>query len=91
MRELKAQIAGLSPSEIAFYRGVSPKVLFYLDLPEPALVLKYPDEAQNFLESESGVKVLVSRRKYLNDLLPALPEDLREKPTLSEKVVRGTF
>ena len=86
VRELKAQIAGLSPSEIAFYRGVSPKVLFYLDLPGPMLVLKYPDEAQNFLESESGVKVLVSRRKYLNDLLPALPEDLREEPTLSEKI-----
>ena len=86
VRDLKAQIAALSPSEIAFYREVSPRVLFYLDHPGSTLVLKYPVEAKNFLESDSGVKVLVSSRKYLKDLFLVLPADLREKPTLSEKV-----
>jgi len=85
-RELKAHLAGLSPTDIAFYRHVSPKILFYLDLPEPISVLKDPALVQNFLESDKEVKVLVLSHGDLMDLSPAFPEGLRAKKILREKV-----
>lgn len=84
--ELKVQAKGLSPKEIAFHPTVPSNVLFYLDLPASARTLRDLDSVRNFLESDRGVKILVSRRKYLNDLLPVLPAAPRGLPTLSQKV-----
>lgn len=84
--ELKAQVAGVSPKDIAFYHKVSTNSLFYLDLPEPIGVLKDSDAVQSFVESGKGNKVLVSTRKDYESLLPALPAGLGGQPTLSEKV-----
>jgi hypothetical protein len=85
-RELKTHLPGLSPTDIAFYRHVSPKVLFYLDLPKPVRVLKEPVLVQDFLESDRKLKVLVLIHGDLMDLFPDSPVGLRAKQILREKV-----
>lgn len=84
--ELKAQISGLPPKNIAFYRKIYTNSLFYLDLPEPVQVLKDTDSVRNFVKSGSGDKLLILRRKDYKNLLPALPVGLGGQPTLSERV-----
>jgi 4-amino-4-deoxy-L-arabinose transferase-like glycosyltransferase len=85
-RELKNHITGIAEKEIAAYREVRANILFYLDLPEPVLVLRDPGSVQRFLKSSKGTKVLVSQRRDLNDVLPELQYRLRKQPSLSEKV-----
>lgn len=84
--ELKASVTGLPSREIAFYRDVSPKVLFYLNLPQPIQILRDPESVRKFLESGRDTKILVSQRKYLSRLIPVLPSGYKERPTLMEKV-----
>jgi 4-amino-4-deoxy-L-arabinose transferase-like glycosyltransferase len=84
--ELKERLVGVDPEQVAFFRKVSPNVLFYLDLPRPVQLLSDQEEARRFIESESGNNVLISRRKYLAELIPPLPADLIQSPDLAEEV-----
>jgi 4-amino-4-deoxy-L-arabinose transferase-like glycosyltransferase len=84
--ELKKRLIGVDPEQVAFFRKVSPNVLFYLDLPRPVQLLSDQEEARRFIESKSGNNVLISRRKYLAELIPLLPADLIQSPDLAEEV-----
>lgn len=84
-RELKTLVNGMAPNDIGFYRKVGSNILFYLDLPEPVRVLPDPGSVQKFLASNMGINVLVSQRRYIDDLFPVLPNQIRERPSLSEK------
>ena len=84
-KSLKAQVMGSPSADIAFYKDVSPKVLFYVDYPGPVQILTDIDSAQSFIKSGKGVKFLVSNREYIPELIPVLPEAKRKEPTLIEK------
>ena len=87
--ELKAEIAKFKSYDVGlfpeFSRGVS-EMLFYLDLPEPILVISSNEELNDFLNSEAKAKVLISHGDYKKELLAALPEWMPEQPTLKEKI-----
>ncbi|MBL0702011.1 MAG: hypothetical protein JJV91_00860 [Desulfosarcina sp.] len=82
---LKQSIAKLPVEKIAFYRKVSPNVLFYLDLPGYTKILKTPASVSKFLKTNQGIKMLISRCKYIPELLPVFPVDHHKLPVLSEK------
>lgn len=84
--ELKGHIAGLLPGKIAFYRDASPNILFYLNLKGYPRELKNPDSVRRFLESDQRIKVLVSRQKYISQLVPVLSSEHVRLPTLAEKI-----
>ena len=84
-KSLRAQVMESPSADIAFYKDVSPKVLFYVDYPGPVKILNDIDSAQSFIKSGNEVKFLVSNREYMPELLPVLPDGNRKEPTLSEK------
>jgi len=84
-RSLKAQVMGSPSVDMAFYKDVSPKVLFYADYPGPVQILNDLDSARSFIQSDKEVKFLVSNREYIPELLPVLPEENRKEPDLIEK------
>jgi 4-amino-4-deoxy-L-arabinose transferase-like glycosyltransferase len=84
--ELKAQIGDLTPVNIAFFRKYAGEILFYMDLPEPALLIKSTEQLNDFLSSEAKTKVLISHCDYNKELLAAFPEWVPGQPTLKEKI-----
>ena len=82
---LKESIAELSVEKIAFYRKVSPNILFYLDLPGYTGILKTPASVSNFLKQNKRIKILISRCKYIPEFLPVFPLGHQKLPVLSEK------
>lgn len=84
--ELKAKIGDLTPDNIAFFRKFAGEILFYLDLPEPALLIESTEQLNDFLSSEAKTKLLISHSDYKEELLDALPEWVPEQPTLKEKI-----
>jgi len=84
-RSLKAQVMGSPSTDLAFYKDVSPKILFYVDFPGSVQILQDLDSVRSFLNSGKEVKFLVSNREYIPELLPVLPEGNRKEPTLIEK------
>ncbi len=86
-RALSNRIATSPPKEVAFYRVVSPKVLFYLDQPRPVRVLKDPGEIQQYLRPGNRPKLLVARRGYIKDILPLLPDGISSDPVLAQEVL----
>ena len=87
--ELKAKIATFKSYDVAlfpeFTRGFS-ELLFYLDMPEPVLIVSNEDQLNDFLNSEAKAKVLISDRDHKKELLAALPEWVPDQPTLKEKI-----
>jgi len=84
--ELKAKIGDLKPANIAFFRKFAGEILFYMDLPEPALLIESSEQLNDFLSSEAKTKLLISHSDYNKELLAALPEWVPEQPTLKEKI-----
>lgn len=82
LMELKAQTEGIPPESIAIYKKNRAKVVFYLDPPSPLKILKDNDAVTNFFGKGEETKVLIARRKDMNRLLPVLPRDLGDQPTL---------
>ena len=84
--ELKAKIGDREPANIAFFRKYAGEILFYMDIPEPALMIMSTEQLNDFLSSETKTKVLISHSDYHKELLAALPEWVLEQPTLKEKI-----
>jgi 4-amino-4-deoxy-L-arabinose transferase-like glycosyltransferase len=84
--ELKAKIGDLTPDNIAFFHKFAGKILFYMNLPEPVLLIKKTEQLNDFLSSEAKTKLLISHGDYEKELLDALPEWVPEQPTLKEKI-----
>ncbi len=84
--ELKKRLIGVDPEQVAFFRKVSPNALFYLDFSRPVQLLSDQEAARRFIESESSNNMLISRRKYLAELIPLLPADLIQRPDLAEEI-----
>jgi 4-amino-4-deoxy-L-arabinose transferase-like glycosyltransferase len=85
-RELKEKIDKLSSDNIAFYRKLPVKMLFYLDLPKPALQLNDTESLRGFLSLQSKTRVLVSNGQYQKELIDVLPDEMAMRPTMKEKV-----
>lgn len=88
--ELKGQTADLSTKHIAFYRKIKNDVVFYLDASEPIRVLEDPEAVRDFFRSDNEDKVLISYRKYIDELSTVLPSNLKRKNILSEKIYPWT-
>ncbi|MBW2742012.1 MAG: hypothetical protein JRE64_24925, partial [Deltaproteobacteria bacterium] len=88
--ELKGQTADFSPKHIAFYRKMKNDVVFYLDASEPIKVLEDPEEVRDFFSSNNEDKVLISYRKYIDELSNVLPSNLKRKNILKEKIYPWT-
>jgi hypothetical protein len=85
--ELKAKIGELTPANIAFFRKkYAGEILFYMDLPEPAIRIESTEQLNDFLSSEAKTKVLISDGDYDKELLATLPEWVPKQPTLKEKI-----
>lgn len=84
--ELKKQLIGVDPEQVAFFHKISPNALFYLDLPRPVQLLSDQEAIRRFIENESNNNVLISRRKYLPELIPLLPADMIQRPDLAEEI-----
>ncbi len=83
--ELKRKSPGLKPDELAFFRKIPVKTLFYMDLPGPVLLLQDKDAVRDFLHSDRQRKVLVSHDNYLDELAKVLPAEMLDRATLKEK------
>jgi hypothetical protein len=87
--ELKAKIAELKSYDVAifpeFSRGDS-EILFYLDMPEPALIVSNEEQLNDFLNSDGKTRILISDGDHKEELLDALPEWVPQQPTLKEKI-----
>jgi 4-amino-4-deoxy-L-arabinose transferase-like glycosyltransferase len=84
--ELKNHAKSLDAGQIAFFRKFSTKTLFYMDLPEPVLMLKDVDAVNRFLSSTNETRILVSHYDYHKELAGVLSEKMINQPTLEEKV-----
>lgn len=76
----------LGPQNIAFYRRVSPRILFYAGLPVPTRVLKEIAGMRRFLQSGRSEKVLIAPLKYFDSLRQTLPAHIRIQSMVKEKV-----
>lgn len=83
--ELKRETPGLKPDELAFFRKIPAKTLFYMDLPGPVLLLQDKDAVRDFLDSDRQRKVFVSQDNYLDELANVLPAEMLDRATLKEK------
>jgi 4-amino-4-deoxy-L-arabinose transferase-like glycosyltransferase len=84
--ELKSRAKSLGAEQIAFFRKFSTKTLFYMDLPEPVLMLKDVNDVNRFLDSTNKTRILVSHYDYHSELAGVLSEKMVNRPTLKEKV-----
>jgi len=84
--ELKAKTGDLAPANIAFFRKYAGEILFYMNMPEPVLLIKSTEQLNDFLNSEAKTKLLISHSDYKKELLDAFPERVPEQPTFKEKI-----
>jgi 4-amino-4-deoxy-L-arabinose transferase-like glycosyltransferase len=84
--ELKSRAKSLGAEQIAFFRKFSTTTLFYMDLPEPVLMLKDVNEVNSFLDSTNETRILVSHCDYKSELAGVLAKKMVNRPTLEEKV-----
>ena len=84
--ELKSRAESLGAEQIAFFRKFNTKTLFYMDLPEPVLMLKDVNDVNRFLDSTNKTRILVSHYYYHSELAGVLKEKMIDRPTLEEKV-----
>lgn len=83
---LKSYANAMGTEQIAFFRKFPIQTLFYMDLPEPVIVLDNTKAIKPFLNSTKEPKILVSHYDYQSDLADVLPEKMVSQPTLQEKV-----
>jgi 4-amino-4-deoxy-L-arabinose transferase-like glycosyltransferase len=91
--ELKEKLAGVAPENIVLYPKIHPKIIFYMELESPVVVLGTPEELQDYMSQSVAPKYLISetRDRNLNDIanvLPSLPiakPDFQESRVLFEK------
>ena len=82
--ELTAEVPGLKPDDIAFFRKIPFEMLFYLNLPEPVRLLNTQEDAQCFITSGQRPRVLVSHEWYAHELVSVLGAEVANSPTLTE-------
>ena len=70
----------LPAQNIAFFYKDSTNLLFYLGVKGPVTVLADDKAAEKFLASDIGDKIVLSQERYMEKLLPLLPEGIRESP-----------
>ncbi|MEJ2701385.1 MAG: hypothetical protein P8Z79_02980 [Sedimentisphaerales bacterium] len=83
--ELKAEVPGLEPGDVGFFRKIPYEMLFYLSLPAPVRFLNTQEDARDFIASSRPAKVLVSHEWYADELANVLGADVVDSPTLTEK------
>ncbi len=84
--ELKSLVNAVAKEDIALYRRLPPKLLFYARLPVPVKLFHEPGDISNFLTSRRNIKVVVTQRKYSDELLQAMPPHMRGQPSIAEKI-----
>ena len=84
--ELKANLGDITPDNIAFYRELTEKVLFYMELPEPVALIENLEQLNDFLNSEARTKLLISHSDYKKELIDSFPERVPQEPTFKEKI-----
>ena len=85
-KTLRCQIEGIPPSNIAFYHSPSANIIFYLRTPGPVRVLRNREQAITFACKSTGPRVLISRRKYFSDFMPAVKDCLNNAQQFGEKI-----
>ncbi len=83
--ELTAEVPGLKPDDVAFFRKMPFEMLFYLNLPEPVRFLNAQEDARSFVTSGHQAKVLISHEWYADELVNVLGAEVANRPTLTEK------
>ncbi len=85
--ELKKTVGNIKPENIVFYPKIYPKIIFYLDLKEPATVLKSPDELKDYMSQSVSTKYFIaeSRDRTFKEISESLPELALDKPDLREE------
>jgi 4-amino-4-deoxy-L-arabinose transferase-like glycosyltransferase len=84
--ELTAEVPGLKPDDVAFFRKIPNKMLFYLNLPEPVQFLKTQEDVRDFIKSDRQTRVLISHEQYADELASVLGAGMVNSPTLMEKI-----
>lgn len=86
--ELKsyANANAVGAGQTAFFRKFPIETLFYMDLPEPVIVLEDVNAVKPFLSSTKETRILVSHYDYHSELAGVLPEKIVSRPALEEKV-----
>jgi len=83
--QLKKELGDLPPERLVFYEKPEPNVLFYLDLPRPAILIENQEAAQNFLGKDHDEYFLVIRRKTVESLATTLPQLAQQPPFFGEE------
>ncbi len=83
--QLKSKLGDLPPEQLVFYEKPEPNVLFYLDLPRPAILIENPEQMRDFMEKAPDEYFLVIRRKTVESLATALPQLAGQQPSFAEE------
>lgn len=83
--QLKNNLGDLPPERLVFYEKPEPNVLFYLDLPRPAILLENSEAVQDFLGKAHDEYFLVIRRKTMESLATTLPQLAQQPPSFGEE------
>jgi 4-amino-4-deoxy-L-arabinose transferase-like glycosyltransferase len=84
--ELKECIGSVPPEDVAFFGQCSPKTVFYLDLAKPIRQLCDADQVKSSLSPNGTTAVLISRNRFMKELVAAFPKGVPTEPTLKEKM-----
>ena len=83
--QLKSKLGDLPPEQLVFYEKPEPNVLFYLDLPRPAILIENPEQMRDFMEKAPDEYFLVIRRKTVESLATALPQLAGQQASFAEE------
>jgi len=86
-RELKSQIDEKQIHDVAFYRHTNPKVMFYLDLPEPITECMSPESFRAFMALPGEHKVVIAPHEYHQEMKDLFGDILPAEPTLREGLI----
>lgn len=87
--ELKGKLSGVAPEDIVCYPKIYPKIIYYMDLKSPVVVLKTPEELKDYMSQSLSPKYLISetRSGTLKAIGEALPGLTVGKPDYQERGV----
>ncbi len=87
--ELKKALHDVAPEDIIFYPKTYPKLIFYMDLQSPAVVLKDAEELRDYMSQSVKPKYLITetRSGIIKDISEVLPELPLDKPDFQEGAV----
>ena len=86
INEIHQEMPGIPQSSIAFYPKTITNLVFYLDVPGRIKILKDTDAVRSFLSKDSGGKLIITTRRYANELSQVLPGDIAKNPTVEETI-----